>query len=43
VPPEAEAEWEALVERGFGILIGTVLSRELYDEARRHLEDFRRQ
>ncbi len=41
VPPEALTEWEQLVDRGFRILIGDVISRDLYEEARRIVEEYR--
>ncbi len=41
VPPEAELEWKKMVDRGFGILIGSTLSRDLYEETLKYLEEFR--
>jgi len=41
VPPAAFEEWESLVETGFSILIGDVISRDLYEEAKRIVEEFR--
>ena len=34
-------EWENLVETGFSILIGDVISRDLYEEAKRIVAEFR--
>jgi TRAP-type C4-dicarboxylate transport system substrate-binding protein len=42
VPPAAMKKWEELVETGFRILIGPVISRELYDRARTIVADYRR-
>jgi TRAP-type C4-dicarboxylate transport system substrate-binding protein len=41
VPPEALEKWEKLVETGFQILIGPVISRELYEKARAIVADYR--
>jgi TRAP-type C4-dicarboxylate transport system substrate-binding protein len=41
VPAEAMQEWEALVETGFDILIGEVISRDLYDEAKQIVAEYR--
>jgi TRAP-type C4-dicarboxylate transport system substrate-binding protein len=41
VPPAAQKEWEDLVESGFEILIGDVISRDLYEEAKRIVSEYR--
>ncbi len=41
VPPAAVKQWEALADRGFSILIGKVISKDLYDEAQRLIADYR--
>jgi TRAP-type C4-dicarboxylate transport system substrate-binding protein len=41
VPPEALKEWENLVETGFSILIGDVISRDIYEEAKRIVAEYR--
>jgi TRAP-type C4-dicarboxylate transport system substrate-binding protein len=43
VSPAELKEWEDLVESGFDILIGEVISRDLYEEARRIVAEYRRQ
>ena len=43
VPPAALQQWKDLVEKGFGILIGDVISRDLYDEAKRIMSEYRQQ
>jgi TRAP-type C4-dicarboxylate transport system substrate-binding protein len=41
VPPAALREWEELVETGFEILIGDVISRDLYEESKRIVSEYR--
>jgi TRAP-type C4-dicarboxylate transport system substrate-binding protein len=41
VPPAALAQWEELVQTGFRILIGTTISRDLYEQARAILGEYR--
>jgi TRAP-type C4-dicarboxylate transport system substrate-binding protein len=41
VPPAAQEKWERLVEQGLEILIGDVISRDLYEEARRIVAEYR--
>lgn len=43
VPPAALQQWQDLVEKGFGILIGEVISRDLYEEAKRTVSEYRQQ
>ena len=43
VPPAAQKEWEQLVESGFDILIGDVISRDLYEEAKRIVAEYPQQ
>jgi TRAP-type C4-dicarboxylate transport system substrate-binding protein len=43
VPPEAMQEWRELVDKGFGILIGDVISRDLYEKAKRIVSEYRQQ
>ena len=43
VPPAAQREWEQLVQSGFDILIGDVISRDLYEEAKRIMSEYRQQ
>jgi TRAP-type C4-dicarboxylate transport system substrate-binding protein len=43
IPQEALEEWEDLVEEGFDILIGDVISRELYEKARGIVAEYRHQ
>jgi len=43
VPPAALAEWEQLVDTGFEILIGEVISRDLYEQAKRIVAEYRKQ
>lgn len=42
VPPDAFKQWTDLGERGYGDVIGKTISREIYSEARGHLEHYRR-
>jgi TRAP-type C4-dicarboxylate transport system substrate-binding protein len=41
VPPAAMQEWKDLVDKGFGIVIGDVISRDLYNEAKRIVSEYR--
>jgi TRAP-type C4-dicarboxylate transport system substrate-binding protein len=41
VPPEALKKWEELVDTGFQILIGTVISEDLYHQAQAILDEYR--
>ena len=41
VPPAVLEEWESLVEKGFEILIGDVISRDLYEQAKRIISEYR--
>jgi len=41
VPEDALAEWAELVEKGFGILIGDIISRDLYEEAKMIVAEYR--
>ncbi|MBN1834908.1 MAG: TRAP transporter substrate-binding protein DctP [Spirochaetales bacterium] len=41
VPPEALEKWNELVETGFSILIGDVISRDLYEQAKAILAEYR--
>jgi len=43
IPPAALQEWESLVEKGFNILIGDVISRDLYEEAKTVVSEYRQQ
>jgi trimethylamine:corrinoid methyltransferase-like protein len=43
VPPAALRHWEDLVEKGFGMLIGDVISRDLYEKAKRIVSEYRQQ
>ncbi len=43
VPPAALQEWQDLVEKGFGILIGDVISRDLYEQAKQIVSEYRQQ
>jgi TRAP-type C4-dicarboxylate transport system substrate-binding protein len=43
VPPAAMQEWRDLVDKGFSILIDDVISRELYEEAKRIVAEYRQQ
>jgi TRAP-type C4-dicarboxylate transport system substrate-binding protein len=43
IPPAALQEWENLVEKGFTILIGEVISRDLYEKAKQIVSEYRRQ
>jgi TRAP-type C4-dicarboxylate transport system substrate-binding protein len=41
VSPQALQEWKDLVDKGFGILIGDVISRDLYEEAKGIVAEYR--
>ena len=41
VPEETLSRWRSMVEKGFGLLIGDTISRELYEQALLILEDYR--
>jgi TRAP-type C4-dicarboxylate transport system substrate-binding protein len=41
VPQEALQVWKDLVDKGFGILIGDVISRDLYDKAKGIVAEYR--
>jgi TRAP-type C4-dicarboxylate transport system substrate-binding protein len=41
VPPDALEKWEQLVDTGFHILVGTTISRELYEQARAIVAEYR--
>jgi TRAP-type C4-dicarboxylate transport system substrate-binding protein len=41
VSPEAAAEWERVVEEGLGLITGTVVSEQLYEEVQTLLDDYR--
>ena len=41
VPPEALRKWEELVDTGFQILVGDVVSRDLYQQAQSILDEYR--
>jgi TRAP-type C4-dicarboxylate transport system substrate-binding protein len=43
IPPAALQEWENLVEKGFTILIGEVISRDLYEKAKQIVSEYRQQ
>jgi TRAP-type C4-dicarboxylate transport system substrate-binding protein len=43
IPPAALQQWKDLVEKGFGILIGDVISRDLYEKAKRIVSEYRQQ
>ncbi|MBA7620425.1 hypothetical protein ES703_27774 [subsurface metagenome] len=42
IPPKAYREWEKLVDTGFSMLIGDVFSREVYDELKGYIEEYRK-
>jgi TRAP-type C4-dicarboxylate transport system substrate-binding protein len=41
VPPDAQKQWEELVKSGLNIIVGDVISRDLYEEARRIVAEYR--
>ncbi len=41
VPEPARAQWEAVVQQGFGMLIGTAYDAKAYEAARKVLEEWR--
>ena len=41
VPPDAQKQWEELVKSGLNIIVGDVISRDLYEEARRIVTEYR--
>lgn len=41
VPNDATAKWQEASEKSFDILIGKAFSKEIYDEAVRHITEFR--
>jgi TRAP-type C4-dicarboxylate transport system substrate-binding protein len=41
VPDDTLSRWRTLVERGFGLLIGDTISREIYEQALLVLEEYR--
>ena len=41
VPPEAQADWGTLVERGFELVVGKSFSRETYDLITDALAEYR--
>ncbi|MBN2551720.1 MAG: TRAP transporter substrate-binding protein DctP [Spirochaetales bacterium] len=40
VPPAVQEEWEELVQEGFKILVGDVISRDLYEQARQIISEY---
>ncbi len=41
VPPEVEAQWKDVIYSGFDLVIGNIISKEVFDEVNKHLKDFR--
>jgi hypothetical protein len=41
VPDDTLSRWRNIVEEGFGLLIGDTISREIYEQARVILEEYR--